>query len=74
MPEEDVFYDEAITLTRRQILVAETLMTMALLDSGVCDDVEKLTDEIARMNQLIYHPEIILEWLLDHTKVLKEDN
>ena len=73
MREEDVFLDEAVTLTRRQILVAETLMTMALLDSGVCDDFEKLTDEIAWMNQLIYHPDTIPKEFMDYAEVSKEE-
>jgi len=74
MREKDVFLDEAVTLTRRQILVVEALMGMALLVSGVCTDAEKLTDEFARMNHMIDHPETIPEELLDYTEVLKEDN
>jgi len=74
MLEESVFLDETITLTRRQLLMVEALMGMALLGSGVCTDAEKLTDEITRMNYMIYHPETIPEEFLDYTEVSKEDN
>jgi hypothetical protein len=74
MLEENVFLDKVITLTNRQLLVVESLMCMALLGSGVCTDAEKLTDEITRMNHMIYHPETIPEEFLDYTEVSKEDN
>ena len=56
--EEVTFLDDVVTVTRKQLLVAEGLLGVKILATKTLTD-DKMSDMIARFNQWLYHPETI---------------
>jgi len=67
------FLDDMVTVTRKQLLAAESLLAVRICEEKVLTG-DKLSDMIARFNQWLYHPETIPAFAMDALEIDDEED